>query len=103
MLVCLPDLFYASVGDSLDQRYLSCTPPPELLMDDPADLPLVQLNHEPSKVGSEIISGNETKTREQQALSMVDRAGFGPATFRFLGRPVMQTGRSSAPSTGIPG
>ena len=61
MLVCLPDLFYASVGDSLDQRYLACSPPPQLLLDDPADLTLVQLNHGPSKVGSEIISGNETK------------------------------------------
>ena len=33
---------------------------PELLLDDPTYLPLIQLNHKPSKAGSEIISGNET-------------------------------------------
>jgi len=29
-------------------------------------------------------------------VSMVDRAGFGPATFRFLGLSTLRTGRSSA-------
>ena len=59
MLVCLPYLFDPSVGDSLDQRYLACTPPPQLLMDDPTYLPLIQLDHKPPNAGSEIISGNE--------------------------------------------
>jgi len=27
---------------------------------------------------------------------MVDRAGFGPATFRLLGQSALRTGRSSA-------
>lgn len=59
MLVCLPDLFDASVGDSLDQGYLACAPPPKLLLDDPTYLPLIQLDHKPPNAGSEIISGNE--------------------------------------------
>jgi len=63
LLVRLPDLLDSSVGDALDQRYLACTPPPQLLLDDPTYLPLVQLDHKPPKVGSEIISGNETNLK----------------------------------------
>jgi hypothetical protein len=43
----------------LDQRYLACTPPPQLLLDDPTYLPFIQLDHKPPNGGSEIISGNE--------------------------------------------
>ena len=63
MLACLRDRFDPPGGDSLDQRYLACTPPPQLLLDDPTYLPLVQLDHKPPKVGSEIISGNETNLK----------------------------------------
>ena len=35
---------------------------------------------------SELFGRETAKNREQQALNMVDRAGFGPATFRFLGQ-----------------
>jgi hypothetical protein len=44
----------------LDHRYFACTPPPQLLLDDPTYLPVIQLDHKPPSAGSEIISGNET-------------------------------------------
>jgi hypothetical protein len=52
---------------------------------------------------SESFGPETAKNRETQAINMVDRAGFGPATFRILGWRFLQTGRSSAPSMGIPG
>jgi hypothetical protein len=51
----------------LDQRYLACAPP-QLLLDDPTYLPLTQLNHKPSTVGSEIVSGNEGRTQTGESL-----------------------------------
>ena len=45
---------------------------------------------------SEPFGGTTAKTREQQAINMVDRAGFEPATFRTLDLD-LPSGRSSAP------
>ena len=59
LFACVPDLFDASVGDSLDQRYLACAPPPEFLLDDPMYLSVIHLDHKSPNARSEIISGNE--------------------------------------------
>ena len=57
--VGLPKLLYPSPGDPLDQGYLACTPPSHLLMDDPAYLPAIQLDHVTHLTRCEIIPGNE--------------------------------------------